>query len=217
MPATLLALLALAVAQPAPEDGPLPTAPKEVAARDAPGLDDQAVEPPPAGAKPVDETKTAPAAVASAKALTVEQKTLVEGGPQQVVLGARALLRQDDKGLPVLAKVEEGKLADAHLPGAVTETFEPPPEGLLAVALDGSAEARATVLKVWNQTGKAVSYDAIALIMRQGKVVPAPAPVCDVAPGAVRTEKWPRPVVAVGLQRFRSAAAAKPCNAASSG
>jgi hypothetical protein len=214
MPAPLLAILVLAAAQPAPaDDGPVQTAPKEVVADDAPGLDEKVLEePPPAGSKPTDEKKTAPAAVAAAKSITVEQKTLVQGDTLQVVLGQRALFRIDDKGLPVLAKVEEGQLADAHPPGAVTETFEAPPEGQLAIALDGSAEARATVLKVWNRTGKAIAYNAIALVMRQGKVTPTPAPVCDVASGAVRTEKWPRPVVAVGLQRFKPTAAARACN-----
>lgn len=215
MSAVLFAVLALAAAQPAQDDGPVQTAPKDVVAGDVPGLDDKVVEPPPAGSKPVDEKKTAPAAVAGAKALTVEQKTMVDGDTLQIVLGTRAVFRLDDKGLPVLAKVEEGKLADAHPPGAVTETFEPPAEGELAVALDGSAEARATVMKVWNQTGKAVGYNAIALIMRQGKVAPTPAPVCDVSAGGVRTEKWPRPVVAVGLQHFKPAASAKACNAPS--
>lgn len=213
MPAVLLAALALAAAQPAPDDGPVQTAPKEAAAADLPGLDDKVVEPPPEGAKPTDEAKTAPAAVAGAKALSVEQKTLVDGDTLQIVLGQRAVFRLDDKGLPVLTKVEDGKLADAHLPGAVTEAFEPPAKGELAVALDGSAEARATVLKVWNETGKAVSYTAIALVMRQGKVTPTPAPVCDVSAGAVRMEKWPRPVVAVGLQHFKASATAQACKA----
>lgn len=207
--ASLLAILVLA-AQPT-DDGPVQTAPREAAVADVPGLDDKTVEPPPAGSTPVDEAKTSPAAVAATKALTVEQKTLVQGDTLQIVLGQRALFRLDSKGLPVLAKVEEGKLAAAHPEGAVTETFEPPPEGQIAVALDGSAEVRATVLKVWNQTGKAVDYAAIALVMRQGKVVPAPAPVCAVPPRSVRTETWRRPVVAVGLTRFKQPATAKPC------
>jgi hypothetical protein len=214
--ASLFVILALA-AQPTPDDGPVQTAPREVAGP-VPGLDEQAVEPggdgaapPPAGSKPVDEKKTSPAAVAAAKALTVEQKTLVEGGTLQVVLGQRALFRLDDKGLPVLSKVEEGQLAAAHPEGSVTEAFEPPPEGEIAVALDGSAEVRATVLKVWNQTGKPLDYGAIALIMRQGKVTPTAAPVCAVPAHSVRTETWKRPVVAVGLTRFKQPAAVKAC------
>jgi len=211
MSASLLFLLALA-AQPAPQDdGPVQTAPRELVSTAAPGLDEQAVDPPPAGSKPVDERKIAPAAVAAAKALTVEQKTLVEGGTLQIVLGQRALFRLDDKGLPVLSRVEEGKLAAAHPEGSVTEAFEPVPEGQIAVALDGSAEVRATVLKVWNQTGKPLDYGAIALIMRQGKVTPTAAPVCAVPARSVRTETWKRPVVAVGLTRFKQPATAKAC------
>lgn len=207
----LASLLALFLAAQPADDGPLQTAPKEAASADAPGLDEKTVDPPPAGAKPVDEAKTAPAAVAAAKALTVEQKTLVQSGTLQIVLGQRALFRLDDKGLPVLAKVEEGKLAAAHPEGAVTEAFEPPPQGQIAIALDGSAEVRATVLKVWNQTDRPLDYSAIALVMRQGKVTPSPAPVCPVSPGAVRTETWKRPVVAVGLSRFKRTFS-RPCD-----
>lgn len=212
MSASLIFLLALA-AQPAPDDdGPVQTAPKELVSSAVPGLDEQTVEPPPAGSKPIDESKTSPAAVAATKALTVEQKTLVEGGTLQIVLGQRALFRLDDKGLPVLAKVEEGKLAAAHPAGSVTEAFEPPEEGQIAVALDGSAEVRATVLKVWNQTGKPLDYRAIALVMRQGKVTPTAAPVCAVPARSVRTETWKRPVVAVGLTRFKQPATVKACD-----
>ena len=212
MLAPLLAALALAAQPGQPDDGPLQTAPKErpASADLVPGLDEKKVEIPPAG-KPTDEKKTAPAAVAAAKAITIEQKTLVQGGTLQVVIGQRALFRLDDKGQPVLDKVEEGQLADAHPAGVVTESFEPPPEGLIAAALDGSAEKRATVLKVWNQTSKPLDYSAIALIMRQGKVTPQPAPICMVAPHAVRTEVWPRPVVAVGLLRFKQSGPAKAC------
>lgn len=211
MPAALLAALALMV-QPASDDGPVPTAPKEVRpVADAPGLDEKVVEPPPVASTPAETGPAAPAAVAGAKALTVESKTTVAGGTLQIVLGQRAVFRLDDKGLPVLVRVEDGQLAAAHTSGTATETFEPPAKGELAAALDGSAEVRATVLKVWNQTDRAVSYAAIALVMRQGKVTPAPAPVCDVPAGAVRVETWPRPVVAVGLQRFSAVATAKAC------
>ena len=209
MLASLFVMLALA-AQPALDDGPVQTAPKEHA-DPAPGLDEATLEPPPPGSTPTDETRTAPAAVAAARSLTVEQKTMVEGGTLQVVLGQRAVFRLDSKGMPVLAKVEEGQLAAAHPEGAVTETFAPPPDGQIAVALDGSAETRATILKVWNQTAKAVDYAAIALIMRRGKVTPEPAPICAVPPRSVRTETWPRPVVAVGLQRFKQSTKTKAC------
>jgi hypothetical protein len=210
--APLLLLLALAGQPTPPDDGPVQTAPKERPVSDdaLPGLDEKTLEIPPA-VKPTDEKKAAPAAVAAAKSLTIEQKTAVQGETLQVILGQRALFRLDDKGLPVLDKVEDGKLAAAHPEGTVTETFEPPPEGQIAIALDGSAEARATILKIWNQTDKAIDYRAIALIMHQGKVTPTPAPVCNVAAGGVRTETWRRPVVAVGVARFKPAETVKDC------
>lgn len=210
--ASILAVLVLAV-QPAPQDdGPVQTAPREAptAAEPAVGLDEKAVDLSPA-AEPMAESKTAPAAVAAAKALTIEQKTLVQDGTLQVMLGQRALFRLDDKGLPVLDKVEEGQLAAAHPEGVVTETFAAPRAGQIAIALDGSAETRATILKVWNQTGEALDYSAIALVMSKGKVTPTPAPVCAVPPRSVRVETWRRPVVAVGLLRFKQSAAAKAC------
>ncbi len=202
MIASLLLLLALA-GQPVPaDDGPVQTAPKERPVSDdpVPGLDDATVAIQP-------DAQSAPAA----KALTVEPKTVVQGETLQVVLGQRAVFRLDDKGLPVLEAVEDGKLAAAHPDGAVTETFEPPAAGQIAVALDGSAEARATLLKVWNQTDRAIDYRAIALVMIQGKVTPTPAPVCAVPAGEVRTETWRRPVVAVGLGRFQPTETVKDC------
>jgi hypothetical protein len=210
--ASLLLLFALAGQPAPPDDGPVQTAPKErsVADEALPGLDEKTVEIPPA-AKPTDETKTAPAAVAAAKTLTIEQKTIVQGETLQVVLGQRALFHLDDKNRPVLDKVEEGRLAAAHPPGAVTEAFEPPPAGQIAAALDGSAEARATILKVWNETDQAIDYSAIALILRRGQVTPEPAPICAVAPKSVRTEAWPRPVVAVGLLRFKPSTTTEAC------
>jgi hypothetical protein len=112
----------------------------------------------------------------------------------------------------VLDKVEEGKLAAAHPAGAVKEAFEPPPQGQIAVALDGSAEARATVLKVWNRTDKPLGYRAVALVMQQGKLAALPTPpLCSVKPGAVWTETWRRPIVAVGLGRFRDTVTTKAC------
>lgn len=213
MIASLLVLLALAGQPAPPDDGPVQTAPNErpAAGDPLPGLDEATVpvpsEPPVDApvAKPVEEQATAPAAVASATSLTVEQKTAVQGETLQVMLGQRALFRLDDKGLPVLDKVEDGKLAAAHPEGAVTETFEPPPGGQIAIALDGSAEARATILKVWNQTDRLIDYSAIALVLSQGKITPTPAPVCAVPAGGVRTEVWRRPIVAVGVARFKTA------------
>lgn len=213
MLATVLAAMALA-AEPAPpaDDGPLATAPKErtVAEDPLPGLDEKRVEIPPS-AKPMDEKKTAPAAAAAAKAVTIEPRTLIQGETLQVVLGQRAVFHLDDKGHPILDRVETGKLAEAHPDGEVAETFEPPSEGQFAVALDGSAEKRATVLKVWNATAKALDYAAIALIPRKGQIVPEPAPVCAVSAQSLRTEIWPRPVLAIGMMRFKPVDAAKPC------
>ena len=196
--------LALALAQPPEDDGPVATAEKPAAAA-------QEV-PTPKGSKPVSEEKTSPAAVAAARSLTFEPKTKVDGDTLQIVLGQRALFRLDDKGLPVLTKVEEGQLAEAHPPGSVKETFEPPPDGQVAVALDGSSEAKATVLKIWNRTGKPFDYRAVALVMQQGKLAAqATPPLCTVGPRAVRVETWRRPIVAVGLGRFRETVTTKAC------
>lgn len=221
--APILAALALA-GQPAPsDDGPVRTAPKEAPAVSAPalGLDEKQVEIEPApevAAEAVPEPlpelaepSAAPEPVAEPRGVTLQQKTFVQGGTLQVVLGQRALFRLDDQGQPVLDKVEEGQLAAAHPEGAVTETFAPPPEGQIAVALDGSAETRSTILKVWNETGKAFDYSAIALVMSKGKVTPTPAPVCAMPPRGIRIETWRRPVVAVGLARFKDAVTTKDC------
>jgi hypothetical protein len=207
MIATLLAAILLAAAQPTPDDGPVSTA---VPAAKPSALDEEIA--PPKGSKPVAEEKTAPAAVAAAKTLTFEPKTLVQGDTLQVILGQRAIFQLDSKNQPVLVKVEEGKLADAHPPGAVTESFEAPADGQIAIALDGSAEKRATVLKVWNRTGKPIEYRAIGLVMQQGKVTPAPMPPgCAVGPRTVAIETWRRPIVAVGLARFKEAVTTKAC------
>lgn len=158
---------------------------------------------PPAPKAP--ETPSAP--------LSFTPQTLVDGETLQIVLGQRALFRLDDKGLPVLFKVEEGKLAAAHPDGAVIETFAPPPEGQIAAALDGSAEKRATVLKIWNRTEKPLDYRAMALIVRPGnKLTPSPAPVsCSLRPKSVHVETWRAPILAVGLGRFRETIATKAC------
>lgn len=213
MLATVLAAMALA-AQPAPpeDDGPLTTAPKERAVSEdpLPGLDEKRVEIPPA-ASPQEEKKVAPVARGGAKFVEIEPRTMIQGETLQVVLGQRAVFHLDDKGLPVLDHVETGKLAEAHPDGEVTESFDPPPEGQFAIALDGSAEKRASVLKVWNATDKALDYAAIALIPRGGQIVPEPAPVCAVSAQSLRTEIWPRPVLAIGLMRFKPVDVARPC------
>lgn len=208
--ACLLALAALA-SQPAADDGPVATAPRPAAPAALPGLDEPSVDIPPAAEPATDET-TDPAALAAAKTLAVERRTLVQGQTLQLILGQRALFMLDDKGWPVLLKVEDGRLAEAHPEGAVEETFAPPPPGQIAAALDGSAEVRATVLKVWNATDRALDYRAIALVMTKGEVTPSPAPVCAVPAGGVRTETWRRPVVAAGLGRFQQTAKVRPCD-----
>lgn len=221
--APVLAALAL-IGQPAPtDDGPVPTAPKEARAVSDPalGLDEKQVEIQPApevavetAPEPTPEPAglaAAPAPVAEPRAVTLQQKTFVQGGTLQVVLGQRAVFRLDDQGQPVLDKVEEGQLAAAHPEGTVTETFGPPPDGQIAIALDGSAETRSTILKVWNETDTAFDYSAIALVMSKGKVMPAAAPVCAMPPRGIRIETWRRPVVAVGLGRFKEAVTTKDC------
>ncbi|WP_309090436.1 hypothetical protein [Phenylobacterium sp.] len=156
--------------------------------------------------------KAPEAKAAPQKPLTFTPKTMVDGETLQIVLGQRAVFQLDDKGQPVLLKVEEGKLAAAHPAGAVTETFAPPPEGQIAAALDGSAEKRATVLKIWNRTGKPLDYRAIALVMRKDKLTATPVPpACSVRPRSVHVETWPAPIVAVGLGRFKEAVGAKAC------
>ncbi len=134
-----------------------------------------------------------------------DPRTKTDGETLQVVLGQRAAFRLDDKGLPVLDAVEDGRLADAHPPGEVAETFVPPGKGLLAAALDGSAEKRATVLKVWNGLDHPVELRAVALVMRGKVLTPVPVAFCPVAAGGVRTQSWPAPIVAVGLARFKTA------------
>lgn len=160
----------------------------------------------------VDAAPPAKAPAQPAKPLTFTPKTLVDGETLQVVLGQRAVFQLDDRNLPVLLKVEEGKLAAAHPAGKVTETFAPPAEGQIAAALDGSAEKRATVLKIWNRTGKPLDYRAMALIMGKDKLTATPAPAtCAVRPRSVHIETWPAPIVAVGLGRFQETVTTKAC------
>ncbi|WP_337187881.1 hypothetical protein [Phenylobacterium sp.] len=224
----------------ASDDGPVATAPRDrPVATEAPGLDERTVEasaPEPDAAKPGEEIGAGSGSqseatgahgmtgahggaaeqeaddAASARAtLDVEARTKADGETLQVVLGQRALFRLDDRGWPVLVGVEDGRLAAAHPAGKVTEAFDAPPDGQVAVALDGSAEVRATLLKIWNQTDKALDYRAIALVYSGGKVIAAEAPVCAVAARSVRTETWRRPVVGVGLSRFKTSTTTRAC------
>lgn len=191
----IFALLALALAAQPADDAPVKTAVR------TPTAETTEVKPPP-GAKP---TKAAPAAQAATKALTFEPKTMVDGETLQVILGQRAVFGIDGKGLPVIEKVEEGQLVDAHPAGKAKETFVAPESGLVAAAVDGSAENRATYLKVWNGTGDPLEYRAVALVLRGDKLSPVPVTPCPIPPGQVRTESWPAPIVAVGLARFKTA------------
>jgi hypothetical protein len=150
----------------------------------------------------------APPAAAPPKTVRFDPKTQVDGAVLQVIFGERALFRLDDGGLPVLDSVEKGKLAAAHPPGAVAETYAAPGPDLVAAALDGSAERKASVLKIWNHTGKPLEYSAHVLVLDGETLHPVAVTTCPVPAGGVRTETWPAPIVAVGLARFKPASAA---------
>ena len=150
-----------------------------------------------------------PAAKAEAPtSLKFEPKTQVDGDILQVIFGERALFRLDDAGKPVLDSVDKGQLAAAHPAGAATESYATPGPGLLAAALDGSAEKQASVMKVWNRLDHPVEYRAIVLVLHGQSLSPVPVPTCPVPAGGVRSETWPAPVVAVGLSRFKPASKA---------
>jgi hypothetical protein len=151
---------------------------------------------------------TAPPKSAPPKTVHFDPKTQVDGAILQVIFGERALFRLDDGGLPVLDSVEKGKLAAAHPPGAVAETYAAPPPGLIAAALDGSAEQKASVLKVWNHTGKPLEFSAHVLVLDGETLHPVAVTLCPIPAGGVRSESWPAPIVAVGLARFKPASAA---------
>ncbi|WP_374469090.1 hypothetical protein [Phenylobacterium sp.] len=159
--------------------------------------------PPPAmGAKP---PRSSPPAQAAAQSLSFQPKTMVDGETLQVVLGQRAVFTVGDNGRPYLERVEEGKLAEAHPAGKASEAFASPGDGLVAAALDGSAEKRVTVLKVWNGRAQPLDFRGMALVMRNGQTLaPAPLNICAVPPGETKTYTWPAPIVAVGLARFTS-------------
>ena len=137
--------------------------------------------------------------------LGFEATTQVDSDVLQVIFGERALFRLDDAGQPVLDSVEKGQLKIAHPPGAAAETFAAPGPGLMALALDGSAEVGASTMKVWNHTGRAMEFRAIGLVLHEGKLRPFPLGVCPVPPGGVRSQSWPAPIVAVGVSRFKPA------------
>lgn len=142
---------------------------------------------------------------AGAKSMAFEPKTFVDGPMLQVIIGERALVRLDDAGQPVMESVEKGQLAAAHPAGAVSETFKPPGFGVVAAALDGSADVKATKLKVWNGTGRAIQYRAVVLVLQGQTLHPVAVRTCPVAAGGVRIESWPAPIVAVGMSEFKPA------------
>ena len=147
-------------------------------------------------------------APAPPKSVPFDPKTQVDGAILQVIFGERAVFRIDDAGLPVLDAVEKGKLAAAHPPGTAKETYAAPGPGLLAAALDGSAEVKASKLKVWNHTGRPIEYTAHVLVLDGEALHPVAVSPCPVPAGGVRTESWPAPIVAVGLTGFKAATAA---------
>jgi hypothetical protein len=142
---------------------------------------------------------------AQPKSVAFEPRTQVDGDVLQVIFGERALFRLDDGGKPVLDSVEKGQLAAAHRAGAAAESFQPPGPGLIAAALDGSAEKKASVMKLWNRLDHPVEYRAIVLVLHGQVLTPAPVATCPVPAGGVRSETWPAPIVAVGLSHFRPA------------
>jgi hypothetical protein len=162
-----------------------------------------AVEPPP-------ELKSETPA-AEAKAPLFEPVTKVDGKTLQVVFGARAVFHLNDAGEPVLDKAEKGQLAIAHTPGSVKEVFAKPETGQIAVALDGSAEKKASYLKVWNGLPYPISYRAGVLVLVKGNLEPATVKVCAVPAGGTNYETWPKPVVAVALGSFTKTADDKAC------
>lgn len=154
--------------------------------------------PPAATDKPAAEAPAPPP-------LEFDPHTKVDGGTLQVILGQRALVTLDAKGLPALEEVEDGRLNLAHPAGKVTELYMTPPKGRLAAALDGSAEKKASVLKIWNNLDRAVALRVVALVMRGEALTPVPLSVCPLAAGEIRAQSWPAPIVAVGLAQFRTA------------
>ena len=151
------------------------------------------------------EASEAPAAKPAAPEIVFSRKTEADGPVLQVVFGERAVIRLDDRNLPVLMKTQKGQLSEAHPPGKVAAGFAAPGPDEIAVALDGSAEVKTSVMKVWNGGSRPVRYDAVVLVLRGGKLVPRPVPGCAVPARSARTQSWPAPIVAVALTKFAAA------------
>ena len=137
---------------------------------------------------------------------------MVNGPALQVVFGERAVFHLDDKGAPVLDRVEKGPLAMAHPAGAVKETFEALGPGKLAIALDGSPQKKASYLKVWNGLDHPVLYRAGVLAYEDGKLKPATVRVCAAPAGGTGSQTWPAPIAAVVVANFTAAKDDKACS-----
>ena len=145
--------------------------------------------------------------------LVFSHKTEIVDGPAlQVVFGERAVFHLDDKGQPVLDDVQKGKLAIAHPAGAVKETFDPPGEGKLAVALDGSPEKQASYLKIWNGLDHPVLYHAGVLAYVDGTLKPMSVKVCAAPAGGTNSLTWPMPIAAAVVATFSAAPSATACD-----
>jgi hypothetical protein len=144
--------------------------------------------------------------------LAFSNKTELVAGPAlQLVFGERAVFHLDANGAPVLDSVEKGRLAMAHPPGAVKDSFEAPGGGKLAMALDGSPEKKASYLKIWNGLDHPVIYHAGVLALIDGVLKPTTVKVCAVPAGGSTSMTWPTPVAAVVAANFSAAPSASAC------
>jgi len=137
---------------------------------------------------------------------------MVEGPALQVVFGERAVFHLDDKGAPVLDSSEKGPLAIAHPIGSITESFQAPGAGKLAVALDGSPQKKASYLKIWNGLDHPVLFKAGVLAYEKGVLKPATVRVCAVPSNGVNVQTWPAPIAAVVVASFVAAKDDKACS-----
>ena len=145
--------------------------------------------------------------------LAFSHKTEIVGGPAlQVVFGERAVFHLNDKGEPVLDDVQKGQLAMAHPAGAVKETFDPPGDGKLAVALDGSPEKQASYLKIWNGLDHPVLYHAGVLAYVGGVLKPMTVKVCAAPAGGTNSMTWPMPLAAAVVANFSAAPSPTACD-----
>lgn len=206
MIASLLALL-LAAAQPG--DAPVSTATPDTAPAEQalPPSEAKAPEPAP---EPI-QTPAAEPVKPKVDGPAFDRTTKVDGPVLQVVFGERAVFHLGEQGQPQIDRVEKGQLAVAHPAGTVKEAFDKPDAGQLAIALDGSAEKKASYLKVWNGLDYPVIFKAGILVLSHGVLEPSQVRVCAAPAGETHYETWPRPVVAVALGGFTKAASPQAC------